>query len=117
MRWLLFLLVFTACSSENKSDNDEAAEAAEEENALHIHFQSGFHQDTVVLLHAGKKIYENVLTSDAAQKPTDRFSIPKETITDTIYFKVKQQGSVLNGTSGSKISSSSPLRCFIYSSA
>lgn len=97
MRWLLLLVLFAACSSENNSDNQETAEAGEDENALHIHFQKGFHQDTVILYNGREKIYEKVLTSQEPKGPTDQFSIPKEQIRDTIYFKVKQEGKVLNG--------------------
>ena len=98
MRWLTLLcLIITACSSPNGDQNNSDAEADADPNALHIHFQGGFYQDTVTLFHGKEKIYEKVLTTPDGQKVTDKFSIPKSDIKDTLHFRVATEKEKLKG--------------------
>ena len=101
MRPYLFSFIiicnFLSCSSptEETTDREQQEEAAS--NALHIHFQSGFYQDTVSLFHGKEKIYEKVLTTEEDSKLTDQFTMPLSAVKDTLYFRVAQQGQVLRG--------------------
>lgn len=98
MKWLsLFLLgILAACSSPTLDNTAAGEESAADEN-LHIHFQSGFYQDTVMLFHGNEKIYENVLTSQGENGPTDKLSIPKSAVKDPLHFRLKQGGQTLEG--------------------
>ncbi|AHM63421.1 hypothetical protein D770_25890 [Flammeovirgaceae bacterium 311] len=100
MKWtsfLLFLLLFTACSAPGDDDNDGNEEAVSAPESLHIDFQAGFYQDTVTLYHGREKIYEKVLTTRNDQRITDQFSIPKAELKDTIYFRVANDKQQLRG--------------------
>lgn len=97
MKWLsLFFLFFCACSADKEQPGNKASDS-EESESLHIHFQKGFYQDTVLLYHGDQKIYERVLSSKPEEQPTDVFSIPLQQIRDTIYFELKQEGQNLKG--------------------
>jgi hypothetical protein len=93
MRWItLLLFMITACSTpgNDRNNSDDNAEA----ELLYIDFQAGFYQDTVTLYHGKEKVYEKVLTTKEGQRLTDQFSIPREELKDTLYFRVgtgKQQ--------------------------
>ena len=99
LKWLTLILslLITACSTSGEDDRGNIEETEEDPDAMYIHFQTGFYQDTVILYHGKEKIYEKVLTSEEGKTPTDRFSIPKSEISDTIKFQVKQGAQVLKG--------------------
>lgn len=101
MKLQLFFLVLLswlfACSSATEDQSNPDPEDEEAKNAMHIHFQSGFYQDTVSLYHGREKIYEKVLTTADGEKITDQFSFPLASIKDTLYFRVAQEGQVLKG--------------------
>ena len=99
---LLFLisclsLNLIRCSSPTDESNRNKKEDEQTSDALQVHFQSGFYQDTVTLYHGKEKVYEKVLTTEADEKITDVFSIPKSELKDTLYFRVAQQGGALKG--------------------
>lgn len=98
MKWLgLFLLGLTAaCSNPDKENTSSEKEIADEN--LHIHFQGGFYQDTVMLFHGSEKIYENVLTTQEEGGLTDQLSIPKSSVKDALHFQVKKGGQTLEGS-------------------
>jgi hypothetical protein len=90
------MCLMLGCSTPT-DDNAEAQQEEKASDAMQIHFQSGFYQDTVSLFHGKKKIYEKVLTTEEGNKLTDKVSLPKEELTDTLYFRVAQAGRVLKG--------------------
>ncbi len=96
--YIAFLLAFTAaCSSNKAEENPDNLAEQQAGDALHIHFLSGFYQDTITLYHGREKIYESVLTTAEDKKLTDKFIMPKAEIRDTLYFRVAQEGRVLKG--------------------
>lgn len=99
LKWLALILIFftSACSSPGEDGANGSEDQDHEPDALHIHFQAGFYQDTVILFHGKEKIYEKVLTTEEGKQLTDRLSIPKSEISDTIKFRVAQGDRVLKG--------------------
>lgn len=92
------LLLFLAACSSPEGDGGIGPKAEQElADVLHIDFQTGFFQDTIVLYHGREKVYESILTSDEDTALTDKFVMPISELRDTLYFKVAQQGRVLKG--------------------
>lgn len=99
LKWLVLILTFftSACSSPGEDGGNATEDQDQGPEALHIDFQAGFYQDTVILFHGKEKIYEKVLTTEEGKELTDKLSIPKSEISDTIKFKVAQGDRVLKG--------------------
>lgn len=91
---LIFLAACTAPEGEGGINPQEQQETAD---LLHIDFQTGFFQDTIVLYHGREKVYESILTSSEDTALTDKFMMPRSELQDTLYFQVAQQGRVLKG--------------------
>ncbi|EMR01998.1 hypothetical protein [Cesiribacter andamanensis] len=97
MKYLAIMLLLLAFGCASDPDPADAALAESAQDELHIHFQTGFYQDTVILLHGNEIIYQNVLTTGEESGPTDKLSIPKTALTDALHFRVKKGGQTLEG--------------------
>lgn len=98
LRYIAGLLFFLAACSSPDGEGGIGPQVKQETNdVLHIDFQTGFFQDTIILYHGREKVYESILTSSEGTALTDKFIMPKSELRDTLYFQVVQQGRVLKG--------------------
>jgi hypothetical protein len=98
IKWLAIFLTGLAVACSAPTDGQHASEQETADENLHIHFQGGFYQDTVMLFHGSEKIYENVLTTREDSGFTDKLSIPKASVTDALHFRVQKGGQTLEGS-------------------
>lgn len=95
MKQIFYILLFlTACGTEHEPQEPATAP----ENQLHIHFQEGFYQDSVILFRGNKQVYAQQLTTDAEKGYADVYSMPRDSSALPLRFRFVHDSSVVEGT-------------------